>query len=79
MDFELPAEIESLCARVRDFVDAYIIPLESKPDCYDAHENIAQAPLERVRAAAKAAGLWAPQIASEYGGLGLSYVGLAAV
>jgi alkylation response protein AidB-like acyl-CoA dehydrogenase len=56
-----------------------IIPLEADPANFDAHENIAAGVLERVRAEVKAAGLWAPQIAREPGGLGLPFVGLAAL
>ena len=79
MDFSLPAEIESLRERVRAFVTQHIIPLESDRANFDAHENIAPAALERLRAEVKAAGLWAPQIAREHGGLGLPYIGVAAL
>ncbi|MGE0388269.1 MAG: acyl-CoA dehydrogenase family protein [Gammaproteobacteria bacterium] len=79
MDFTLPKDIEDLRLKVRDFVDREIIPRESDPASYDAHENIDEAVLERVRAKVKAAGLWAPQIKPEYGGLGLPMVGVAAL
>jgi acyl-CoA dehydrogenase len=79
MDFSLPPEIEALRERVREFVTRRIIPLESDPANYDEHENIAHPVLARVRAEVKAAGLWAPQIAREHGGLGLPYVGVAAL
>jgi acyl-CoA dehydrogenase len=79
MDFSLPAEIDSLRERVREFVTRRIIPLESGRANYDEHENIAHPVLARVRAEVKAAGLWAPQIAREHGGLGLPYVGVAAL
>jgi acyl-CoA dehydrogenase len=79
MDFSLPPEIEALRERVREFVTRRIIPLESDPANYNEHENIAHPVLARVRAEVKAAGLWAPQIAREHGGLGLPYVGVAAL
>jgi acyl-CoA dehydrogenase len=79
MDFSLPAEIDSLRRRVREFVASRIIPLEADADNFDAHENIAPAVLERVRAEVKAAGLWAPQLAREHGGLGLAFVGVTAL
>src|ERR1700761_7433372 len=79
MDFSLSVEIESLRERVRAFVTQHIIPLESDRANFDAHENIAPAALERLRAEVKAAGLWAPQIAREHGGLGLPYIGVAAL
>jgi acyl-CoA dehydrogenase len=79
MDFSLPPEIESLRARVRELVTSRIIPLESDRANFDEHENIAHPVLARVREEVKAAGLWAPQIAREHGGLGLPYIGVAAL
>ena len=78
MDFTLPDEIDALRLRVRDFVNAHLIPLESDPANYDAYENIAEPVLETVRAKAKEAGLWAPQMPPERGGLGLGVQGMAA-
>jgi acyl-CoA dehydrogenase len=79
MDFRLPAEIDNLRQRVRELVTRRIIPLESDPANFDAHENIAHPVLNQVRAEVRSAGLWAPQIAREHGGLGLPYVGVAAL
>jgi acyl-CoA dehydrogenase len=79
MNFSLPPPVESLRLRVRDFVDAEIRPLEADPANYDQHENIADDVLSRVRGKVKHAGLWAPQIHADHGGLGLSYVGIAAL
>jgi acyl-CoA dehydrogenase len=78
MDFALPADVEALRARTAAFVRERILPLEADAASYDTHENIALPVLERVRADVKAAGLWAPQVPREYGGLGLSVVGRAA-
>ena len=72
MDFSPSPEIADLARRVRDFVAAEILPLESSASSYDEHENIALPLLDQLRARAKAAGLWAPQIPREFGGLGLS-------
>ena len=77
MDFTPSREIAALQRRFRDFVAAEIIPLESDRANYDEHENIALPVLDRLRAKAKAAGLWAPQIPRELGGLGLNVAGLA--
>jgi acyl-CoA dehydrogenase len=79
MDFNLPAQIDSLRERVRELVTHRIIPLEADAANFDEHENIAAPVLALVRSEVKAAGLWAPQIAAEYGGLGLPYTGLAAL
>jgi len=78
MDFALPPEIEDIRERVRAFVDEHVIPLESKPECYDEHENIRQDLLEDLRARVKAQGLWAPQMPAARGGLGLPITGMAA-
>src|SRR5262249_47878263 len=56
VDFSLPAGIDSLRQRVRDFVAARIIPLEADPANFDAHENISAAVLEQVREEVRAAG-----------------------
>ena len=77
MDFTLSPEVEDYRSRVRAFVDAEIIPLEGDRANYDAHGNIAEDALEAVRAKARTAGLWAPQMAPARGGLGLDVVGRA--
>jgi len=77
MDFTPSPEIVALQRRISDLVAAEIIPLESDRANYDEHENIALPVLDRLRARAKAAGLWAPQIPRDLGGLGLNVAGLA--
>ena len=77
MDFILSADTEDYRKRVRAFVDAEIIPLEGDRANYDAHGNIAEGPLTAVRAKARAAGLWAPQMPEARGGLGLTMTGQA--
>ena len=77
MDFSLPADIDALRTQVAQFVRERIVPLEADPASYDEHENIAPAVLARLQSEVKAAGLWAPQIPRELGGLGLSVVGRA--
>ncbi len=69
-DFSLRPGIEALVARVRGFVDEVVIPSEA---------NVAADPgrLETIRAelqqAARAAGVFAPRVPVEYGGLGLDW------
>ncbi|MCC7425800.1 MAG: acyl-CoA dehydrogenase family protein [Alphaproteobacteria bacterium] len=79
MDFTLSPEIEQLRLRVRDFVAQEILPLEGDPATYGEGENIGSAALATLRAKAKAAGLWAPQMPKDRGGMGLSVVGMAAL
>ena len=78
MDLTLPAHIESYRKRYRAFVAEHLLPLERDPDAYDEHENIRFDVLEPMRARAKAAGLWAPQMPKERGGQGLNIVAMAA-
>ena len=78
MDFALPPETEDLRQRIRAFVAAEILPLESRPESYDEHENIRLDLLEELRGKAKAAGLWSLQMPKDRGGQGLSVAGMAA-
>jgi acyl-CoA dehydrogenase len=79
MDFTLSPEIESIRLRVRDFVEKEVLPLEADPANFTEHENIPAERLAPVREKAKKAGLWAPQVPKEYGGMGLPIVGWAAI
>jgi len=78
MDFALSPEIEDFRQRTRAFVADHILPVERDRENYDEHENIALPVLEELRAKAKAAGLWAPQMPKARGGQGLPVTGMAA-
>lgn len=78
MNFALSPEHEALRQRVAAFVEQEILPMEALPSSYDEHENISLACLAELRAKVKQAGLWAPQMPPERGGLGLSVVAMAA-
>ena len=78
-DFSIAPELEALRRRVRAFVEEHVLPLESDRAHWDAHENIAAGPLARLRALAREAGLWAPQVPRELGGMGLSVTERAVV
>jgi acyl-CoA dehydrogenase len=78
MDFSLSPEVEALRRKVRDFIAAEVLPLEGRPDVYDGHENIRLDVLDEMRARARTAALWAPQMPRERGGLGLPVTGWAA-
>ncbi len=78
MNFMLAPEIETLRLKIHDFVEEHILPLEQDPAAYDDHENIAHEPLQRLRAKARAEGLWSLQMPVSRGGGGLPIVGLAA-
>jgi acyl-CoA dehydrogenase len=78
MDFTLSLETDDLRRRFREFVAETIIPLEAEPGSYDGHENIRMDLLDELRAKARKAGLWAPQMPRARGGLGLSTAAMAA-
>ena len=75
IDFELPADLRDLQARIRAFIAGEIIPLEHDP------RRTPHGPAEDLKRAlndkARAAGLLSPHVAREYGGLALSHVGRA--
>ena len=77
MDFTISPELEALRLRVREFIAEEVIPLEADPDSYNEFENIKLSLLDEVRAKAKAAGLWAPQMPKSRGGLELPIAGWA--
>ena len=79
MDFHLTDAFESMRRKVADLVDTDILPLESDPASYDAHENIHPEVLARVRARVRERGLWAPQASAERGGTGTAAGGPCAV
>jgi len=78
MDFTLSPEVEDYRKRYRAFVAEHLLPLEADAKSFDDHENIRLDVLEKMRAKAKAAGLWAPQMPKARGGQGLNVVGMAA-
>lgn len=75
IDFTLSPEIEDVRRRTRDFITEHVLPLENDPASYDEHENLRRDLLEAVRAKAKEAGLWCPQVPRKIGGMGLSMTG----
>ncbi len=78
MDFTLSPELEEYRARIAAFVRERLVPLESDPASYDAHENIRPDLLETLRGEARAAELWAIQVPKAWGGQGLPVTGMAA-
>jgi len=76
MDFEIPSELVELQVRVRNFIESMVIPLEPLED---DHAGLPGERLAELRRHARAAGIWAPQLPREYGGLGLSTLGMCLV
>ena len=78
MDFSLSAEIETYRAKIREFVESELLPLEKNPKNFDAHEMIEENVLHKLRVKAKKEGLWAFQMPTTRGGVGLNNIGMAA-
>ena len=77
MDFTISPSIEGFRSRIERFVDERILPLEADRANFDAHENIRLDVAARMRAQARAEGLWCLQLKPETGGQGLGKVGMA--
>ena len=67
-----PAELDALCAKVRDFVEGFAIPREDMSRGHDI--EWLDAVTRELRVEARARGLELPQLAPEHGGLGLNWV-----
>jgi acyl-CoA dehydrogenase len=76
MDFELPEELRLLKKTVRTFVDRELMPVEMHSMDGPSLRPDIRADLERK---AKELGLWLLDVPKEYGGAGLSLLGLVAV
>ncbi|MFI7872330.1 acyl-CoA dehydrogenase family protein [Streptomyces salinarius] len=61
----LPSEVAELCERTRRFVRDVVVDAEPAPGV-----RLDQAMRERLQAAAKEAGVFAPHVPKEYGGQG---------
>ncbi|MEM0944780.1 MAG: acyl-CoA dehydrogenase family protein, partial [Pseudomonadota bacterium] len=79
MDFSLPPEIDALRLKTRAFIAEEVLPVEADRAHWDEHEMIADGPLQALRQKAKDAGLWAPQMPVDRGGMGLGVQGMAAL
>jgi acyl-CoA dehydrogenase len=77
MDFTINPELDDLRGRIAAFVADHILPLESDPAAWDAHENIALPVLDALRAKARAEGLWCLQLSPDFGGRGVGRIGMA--
>ena len=77
MDFSIPPDLADLQERTRAFIRDKVIPLEGDSR-QERHGPTDELRLE-LNALARDAGLLAPHVATEYGGLGLGHVGRAIV
>jgi acyl-CoA dehydrogenase len=77
IDFSLPTELAELQARTRAFVADVVIPREPEEEA--AAHGLEDALRAELQDAAKTAGVFAPHVATAYGGLGLDLRGQAVV
>jgi acyl-CoA dehydrogenase len=77
IDFSFPPELEALRLRVREFIDTVVRPTEQAIDEHNRDELVAG--ILKMRKAAHEWGLWLPHMPTEYGGMGLGHVAMAAV
>ncbi len=72
MDFSIPPATETLLAKIREFMEAEVYPFEQEARGQGFRAILPR--LEKTRQKVREAGLWAPQVPTEYGGLGLSFM-----
>jgi acyl-CoA dehydrogenase len=77
MDFHIAPRVEDFRSRIAAFVERELIPIETDPASFDAHENIRLDLLDDLRRKARSEGLWCLQLKPETGGQGLDKVGMA--
>jgi len=77
MDFRLPPDIAAWKARMRQFVEAELVPLER--DLPPFSSTLPPEEAARLVTRLKAQGLWALAVPREYGGAGLGLVALCAL
>jgi len=77
IDFSFPPELEALRAKVREFIDTVVRPLEEQLD--EKNRDALVSTVVKLRKAAHEWGLWLPHMPKEYGGMGLGHVAMAAV
>ena len=78
IDFSIPEALQQIVGEVRAFVAEDVLPAESEIESIhdlDASWHV----VERLRDRARERGIFAPQVPVEYGGLGLSVLGLALI
>ena len=77
MDFTIPPDLVALQDRTRAFVRDKLIPLEGDPR--QGPHGPAESLRRELQAMARDAGLFAPHVPAEWGGMGLGHVGKAVV
>ncbi len=77
MDLALSPDTRKHRDRFREFVREHVLPYDTTPESFDEHDNIREELLATLRAKAREAGLWAPQMPVARGGMGLPVTAMA--
>jgi acyl-CoA dehydrogenase len=78
IDFTVPNDVRSTVARLEDFITRVVLPAEAEVSEDDIHSGAVEHDvLPALRAAARRAGLFAPQLPPAWGGQGLGPTALA--
>src|SRR6478672_10569891 len=74
MNFEIPGQTKELLARIRSIMEREVYPLEGEFANQGGKSFTKMLPrFQETRASIKAQGLWAPQVPTELGGMGLAF------
>jgi acyl-CoA dehydrogenase len=79
IDFTFPPEIDEVRDRVRRFLDEVVRPIEATASAQDWSRDQWIGAIVEMRTAAREWGLWLPHMPTEWGGMGLGHVAMAAV
>ena len=79
IDFTFPPEIDEIRGRVHRFLDEVVRPIEATADADGWTREQWIGGIVEMRGAAKEWDLWLPHMPTEWGGMGLGHVAMAAV
>lgn len=74
VDFEIPADIQAIRAKVAAFVDEHVLPAEAEIGARPFFDIV-----KELQAKARAQGLWCPFVPKDWGGMGLGHLANAVV
>jgi acyl-CoA dehydrogenase len=78
IDFTIPPELAELLARVREYIDADVLPAEKEIE--DPADVLASwHVVERLRDRARERGIYTPHLPEEWGGLGIGVLGMSLI
>jgi len=77
MDFTVPQHVQDIDARTQAFVDEVVVPVETQ--IIQEQRGATLEEIMALREQAKAAGLWAPTMPRELGGMGLNILEFAPI